>query len=1228
MSPASLTVAAGNRLETLAGDLARRLSHGRDAFSKETVVVPSKGAARWLVSWLAKSRGICANIEFRLPKDFIAGGLCGLSDQKAKACSPEHLRWRIYKSLPDLILREPELFAAPAAYIEEGGAKSPIKRWQLAGKLAACFDQYITLRPEMALDWEQRPDAAEPPPSLGKRSAQWLRHWRWQRSLWLETMASLETHLPREFARILNGSLKTELLPKRVFAFGFSTMPPVYLDIFETLGRRVETVLHYLNPCQGYWAEIKSEKESLKELAKFDPESWSQMHVDESNELLASFGKSGREFFAKLISSSDSFDLEELFADPGASSQNALKTVQRGVYEMLPASELAINAKLSGSDASLRVHSCHSRMREVEVLRDEILEILEAGTREGAKKPLRPADIIVMAPDISKYSPFIKAVFGGDRRGGLKIDFSIADQSLGAETPEAAAFLALLKIPQGRFAAEEVLAPLDCQAVRERLKLSAEDIAWLRAKLLEAGAAWGIDAAHRRETMERDGSAKPPSFDENSWRFALDRILLGHAMEKATKLEESIAPGGRAIAPLGLGEGDGARIAGCLAVYFEKLEAFAKAASSENTLADWQALLLGLFDEFLLSGNQSSDGALDAVKAISEMLSTASQALGPESPLPYEVLLSAASEVVAAESSGGGFLRGGVTFCRMQPLRNIPARVVCLLGMNDKEFPRTDKERGFDLLREGRRLCDRSLRDDDRQLFLDALLSARDCLRVFYVGQSDKDNSSIPPSPVVEELLDHLVAVFGKGCLKKLRFRHPLHPFSAKYFSPEARKAWRERAARSGDDNWNFNVSSFSFPDLEASRALASRERVPSPPWASLFTPLPPPESLGGGVFETTPERLALSLRNLPRRLLKDRLGLSIEKPGGETLPEDEPFSQNSLQDYQLKDALLKSVLANPLISVKDAYRFHRACGELSGGALGFMRFSESFEKVSNFARSVSSSLGEKRECGSLAIELDPSKLIDEAARKALFPNLPGGLSFRLEMKNSNLYEKGLAFFRPSSLKAKDYLAAWTAHLALRSLESPPASGSLLFGLQGESVQNESFLPLEREEAKRLLSILAALCVEGLCRPLPLFPESSMEYAKGFKDQEGDAAQLASSLWPRSESFKAADREWEGGGGFSTPESDELSFKFCFGSAPLSKLSSEALLEDRISALGASLESPCQEWLGKTSPKKLELFRKSLELERLFHAASLLCFLPLWRGLAPKEEAAKRRAAK
>ena len=1221
----SLTVITGNRLETLAGDLAGRLRRGRGVFDRETVVVPSKGTARWLVSWLARNNEICANIEFSLPKSFIAGRLCGLKEEDAQACAPENVRWRIYEALPKLIAERPDEFSSPASYIADGDHGSKLKRWQLAGKLADCFDQYITLRPDMILDWERRPDASAPPPQLGgKRSPQWIQHWRWQRALWLEVMAGLDTHLPREFARILEGGLNDGALPKRVFAFGFSTMPPVYLDIFTALGRQVDSVLHYLNPCQGYWAEIKSEKESLRELSKFNPDDWCEMHMDEPNELLASFGKAGREFFAKLVASSDNFNLEELFTEPSDGPEKNLHLLQRGVYTMAPARELAEEVRKFPADVSVKIHSCHSRMREVEVLRDEILDLLDRNSSASGENPMRPSDIIVMAPDISKYAPFIRAVFGGDRRGGLKIDFSIADQSLGAETPEASAFMSILKIPQGRFTAEEVLSPLDCQTVREKLSLDSEDLEWLRAKLREAGAAWGVDAENRREIMLRDGSTNPPSFEENSWRFALDRIILGHAMERAKDLSGTLQANSSYRAPLGLGEGDGARVAGAFASYFDKLENFAKKISSENSVSSWQAILMELVDDFFMADGQNPDGVIATVKTIGELLRTAQRTLPIDSTLPYDVVLSAANEAISSESTGGGFLRGGVTFCRMQPLRNIPARVVCLLGMNDKEFPRTDKERGFDLLREGRRLCDRSPRDDDRQLFLDAILSARDALRIFYVGQNDKDNSVIPPSPAVEEFCEHLKAVFGDSCLRRSRFRHPLHPFSSRYFNAKARKAWAERASQSGDAEWNFELFSYSYPDLNAAKAFASREGVPPAPWSSLFKALPAPERTSSGLFECSAGELASLLRNLPAQFLRERLGLYLETPGDESLPDDELFTPDTLQNYKLNDRILKSLLKAPELSVKDSYRFHRASGELAPGAIGYLRFSESFSRISAFAKGLADKLGKQLEAPRSTIALSKEDFPNSDMMKSLFPSVPEGLEAHVEYKPERLYENGQAFFRPSSIKAKDLITAWLGHLALNASENPPLKTSMLLGLAGENVETELFHPIEKKEAKRLLALLVCLCVEALCRPVPLFPESSLEYARVFIETPEAEFEKSLSAWPSSDLLARADRHWLSSG-FNIAESDDIDFAFCFGSNPVERLSSETPLEERIDALGVPDGLSKGTWLEKASPEAKAQFQNSLGLECLFHSSALLVFLPLLRNLASAE---KGRASK
>ncbi len=1081
MSAKSLRVLSGNRLELLALDLSERLGSGRGVFKRETVVVPNMGSARWLVSFLANRDGICSNIEFSLPKGFITERLCRIDAEKLASASPELLRWRIFEALPELIARQPEDFAAPAAYIESGASGSKLKTWQLACRLADCFDQYITLRPDMIADWEARPEAFEPPAVFGKRTPSWSEHWRWQRALWLELMAG-RPHLPGEFKRILDGALAGRELPERVFLFGFSTMPPVYLEIFAELARHRETVLHYLNPCQAYWAEIKPERERLKEMGKFEPERWCDAHIDEANELLASFAKPSREFFARLVASSDRFLIDESFVDPFEDGPpSALRLLQRGVCLLAPASELAADAKefRVGPDRSVRIHSCHSRMREVEVLRDEILELLDKHSGEGVENPLRPSDIIVMAPDISEYAPFVRAAFGGDRRGSLRLDFSLSDQSLGASTPEASAFLAILKMPRGRFSAEEILAPLDCESVRDKLGLSSEDIAWLRAKLRAAGASWGVDAEGRRKSMERDGVAGAPLFEEGSWRFALERVLLGHALEPAGTLKDAFSVDGRPILPLPLSEGDGARAAGAFAGYFEKLAAFADAVDGERTAEGWRVLLLSLFDGFLLPEWREADDALAVLNNVVALLSDAKTALRPDTMIPYDAMLSAVEDALGSKSSGGAFLRGGVTFCRMQPLRNIPARVVCLLGMNDREFPRPDKERGFDLLREGRRLCDRSPRDDDRQLFLDALLSARDAFRVFYVGQDSKDNSPIPTSPAVEELCEHLKAVFGPDSLAKFRVRHPLHPFSPKYFSPEARAAWAGRA-RPGD-SWSFDLFSYSYPDLAASKAFAFRKGAKSVPWAASFEPLPPPELFKGPLVEMDVDALAARLLKLPENFLQERLGLRLKEREDAPLPEDE-LEGDSLDAYMLDDALLDALLENPALSIKDAYRFHRAGGDLIPGAVGYLRFEKVFEKLSSFAESLRAALGSRKPRLKGRIAISASEFPSAKELAATLPDVPPGLEARLEFSTGALFENGLAFRRPATLKAKDVLGAWLRHLAFNALEEGPAREtrrSSLYGMAAGAPERLVFAPLAPPEARRQLAWLLCLAVEG-----------------------------------------------------------------------------------------------------------------------------------------------------
>ena len=411
-------------------------------------------------------------------------------------------------------------------------------------------------------------------------------------------------------------------------------------------------------------------------------------------------------------------------------------------------SEEPVRRGIPPGDASLQIHCCHGAMRELEVLHDRLLDLFD-------RLPgLMPKDILVTMPEVETYAPYIGAVFN-------TLPFSIADRSAQAESSVAAALLKLLALHGGRFLARDVLALLEIQAVRERFGIAESELDDVRRWVDDTGIRWGIDAAHR-------AAVGLPSFGNNSWRAGLDRLLLGYALpgDGATLFED--------VLPYPEIEGGDAALLGRFVDFCEKLFRLIPALDAPRTLAEWEASLRELLDTFVDDNDDLADelkrvrSAVRGIGALTEF---------HPGPISFEVLRTHLASVLSETESGFGFLAGHITFCSLKPMRSVPFRVICILGLNDTAFPRREPPLGFDLLaQEGR---GRSRRDDDRQLFLETILSARDALYLSYSGLSPRDNSEAPPSVVVTELLDYTARNYEPALAVTM---HPLQAFSTRYF--------------------------------------------------------------------------------------------------------------------------------------------------------------------------------------------------------------------------------------------------------------------------------------------------------------------------------------------------------------------------------------------------------------------------------------------------------------
>lgn len=1038
-----------NRLEILADRLAALLRQPlRSPLAREVVVTSGSGLARWLGLRLAGRLGICANFHFQLPATFLWTMARAVLRQLPPTSSFDRpvLHWRLMALLRDL--EETPCFAPVRTYLGDG--RDEFRRYELAGRIADCFDQYLVYRP----DWIERWEAGEED--------------HWQAELWRRLARGGEAHRVRVQARfrarLASGDFDRRQLPERVSVIGVSALPPLDVELLATLARSIAIHLFLLDPCQEYWGDIRAERDLARLGEEIDPD---EAYLTVGHPLLASLGKQGRDFI-DLLNAWPRVEWDG-FVEPEGNDllhrlqADILHLRERGGDEHPP-------LPLRSDDRSLQIHACHGPMREVEVLHDQLLALF------AADPELRPADVIVMTPDIARYGPLIEAVFASVPRE-RRIPFSIADRGAPAEEPLVEALFCLLDLSGGRYDASQVLSLLELPAVGRRFGLDEADLTRIRRWTRDAGIRWGLDAGTK-------ALWELPAIAEHTWRMGLDRLLLGYALPgRGRDLYAGILPHDEV-------EGGEAQALGQWQTFVEALFGLDAQLREARSPVAWVESLHGVLDRFF-APREREENEIQRIRAALETLRANAEQAGFTEPVGLAVVMSALRTVLnAAESPVGRFLSGGVTCCALVPMRSIPFAVVALLGMNDDAFPRSHRPIDFDRMATRFRRGDRARRQDDRYLFLETLLSARRCLYISYVGQSIRDNTPLPPSVLVGELLDVVDRSFyrpdGGRPREQLVTRHPLQAFSRRYFR--------------GDDR----LFSYARELTEASRQAGRGERDPAP---LLTTELPEPDP---ALRRVTLESLTGFFRNPARWLLRERLGIRPDE-GEEELATREPFVLDGLANYQLLGRMLE--LHRDGRTAVEIEAVMRGSGALPHGQVGQCVFVQAQSRVMRFAGRLGRVLP-RRDPEPLDLELKLGE-------------------FEVSGRLTGVTPAGRVGYRLASIKANDYLNLWLYHLALNV--AAPAG----MALQSRWVAEDQEVLLEPvEEAAAHLRALLEWYWQGTRRLLHFFPRSALVYVETLrKDRDQDA----------EKALRAARRQWEGDDFQKvTPEREDVYYHLAF----------------------------------------------------------------------------------
>ncbi len=1097
------TVFQSQRMELLASQLVQQLGQRRHpelTLQPDTILIQHAGMTRWLKMQLAQHSGIAANLDCTFPAAFLWRAYQAvLADpaltDETRYAAPQ-LTWSITGLLPTLVARQPDNYAAVKQYLDQAmddpqtraglhPGEEQLKRLQLSARLAGLYEQYLLYRGDWITRWEAGEEVTGIPGAH-----------HWQGHLW-QALSAHRARLPKPpgpnrvtihqqfLARASALANWPDELPSQLSIFGISSLPPELLEALAVIGARddVAVDLYLMNPCNHYWGDIVPEKaiarKSLKQLLADKDLSAEDDYLLYGNPLLASMGQEGKEFIDQLweIPHLELHELEASAAPDDTNNITMLQFLQQEIHNLTLRGEMAplapeIQATSQGklhvadTDHSIEVSSCYGAMREVEVLYDRVLNLLD----EDAS--LTPRDILVMAPDIGYYAPFIEAVFNSSAEGQPGLPYNISDRSLQEESAIYLSFLKLLELPDSRFTASQVLDLATVPAIAARFDFDdAQSLATLTRWVTESGIRWGLDASFKQQEWQLAG------INNHSWAFGLDRMLLGYAMESDQGLFDDILPYSN------LSGSDG-QLLGQLISFINRLAELHKTLKIPRKLAAWQILLNRLIRDFY---QQDPDTALEfrQIQQTIDQLVQLGEDNNVDEAFHYQVISYWMTRQLQQPAGGHGFLSRGITFCNLVAMRTIPARVVCLIGMNDDDFPRNRNPPGFDLLAlpQLRRRGDRSHRQDDRYMFLEALLAARQHLYISYIGRNNQDDKERETSVLVNELLDYCDRAFvieGNTAARPARERlvtgYPLQPFSPRYF-----------AADTGDPLYTFSRQWWSGVLDATDSAKSLYAQLGNHPLPGL--PVDDASDDGDESDKIELDDLLSFFRN-PARFFFNRC-LTINFPGlDDDIRDEEPFSLDGLDAYALMDEQLQQ---QPL-DLDHWIERQQAAGTVLPGDAGRRQLLTQASKVAPLLARLEE----------IEKAFPPPVAVDVAIETE---------SFRLQGHIRGLYGDRLFQYRAADLKPSDRLSAW---IRLVALQADPAFSDqdLSMAVLGKNGKGQAYR-IDADAAREQLASLIRLYRLGQRQPLFFMPATSSAWQSALRKQgdEGEAMTAAIKAW-------------------------------------------------------------------------------------------------------------------
>lgn len=743
----ALHLKVSNSLESLATELANNLQEsGAGVFDPYYIITQTDGMNNWLKLQLASHLGITANCRFLKPNELIHQLYYLLGGTYTEMLSATNLSWLLFK-----LLGEKEFinkFPYIADYFRNAGPEEDTRRMALAERVADLFDQYQVYRPEMIRQWNDGGNGNDP-------------DYSWQQYLWIKAKKEAGDSLPDKTmvgSWILDklkqpaaqSSLKARL--PRIQLFGLSIITAYHVQILFELSSVVDVHFYFINPAPlVYWFDDRSEKQ----LAGWRQKGYPQVeHNIIGNTLLTSWGRVIQDSFALFFRHDEFLNAYEDTGIVPPVPDSLLHKIQHDIFNAATTNRnLLTSADIH--DGSVHINACYTVAREVEVLYNYLVHLVDK-----KQEKLSPRDIVVMVSNIDGYAPYIKAVFNN---APYKFRYIIADESYNESDNIFTALHSILSLNEENFKAEAVLQLLDSSLIRRRFGLT--DVGRIRQVVDAANIRFGLAGRQEDETHLV------------SWEYGIKRIMFGICMSGEMVYDD----GSDRFYPLDILEGSDALEIIRFCHFAEVLMDSIRQRTAPRDIAGWVEYVEYLLHNLVLEPEEDTDEDYHALMKHLAEYNLLHEYMKEE--VAFDVFSHNFLQTLSGTTRTSLFANGGITFCSLIPMRSIPFKVVALLGLDYDKFPRREQAASFNLMSKQRQRGDRNVKENDKHLFLETILSARKYLYMSYLGQHAKDNSSLPPSALIDELIDYIEA--GAEAPDEVRDQlvtlQPLQGFSHQY---------------------------------------------------------------------------------------------------------------------------------------------------------------------------------------------------------------------------------------------------------------------------------------------------------------------------------------------------------------------------------------------------------------------------------------------------------------